>query len=278
MAEAPSAADVTPAGWDCHAHLFGPYARYPLTAQRSYTPPEATQADYLKLLARLDLCHGVLVHPSAYGHDHALVLDALIAQPRWRGVLVSTDATLARMQAWHASGIRALRFSHRSAPAGNFAGSALVSDLQRLAPDMAATGLHAELWTDCNALPTIAPLLRSLPVPVVLDHMGGFDHRAGVDAPGFQLLLDLLGNHAVWVKLCAYRNLRDAPDIEIGKSFQQRLCEVNPEQLVWGSDWPHLNLQPAPATEDLMSQLRRWAGDPALERRILVDNPARLYA
>ncbi len=264
-------------GWDCHAHVFGPYARYPLAGQRSYTPPEATQPAYAALLERLGLGRGVLVHPSAYGSDYTLLLDTLAMQPRWRGVLVSADATPAKLRAWRAAGIRGLRFSHRSAPAGNFAGSALIADLQRLAPAMADAGLHAELWTDTRALPEIAALLPSLPVTVVLDHMAGFDHATGPGAPGFRVLCDLVQQHGVWVKLCAYRNLRDAPDPEVGRAFQQALVAANPEHMLWGSDWPHLNLQPAPATGDLMDAFLRWTDDPALVRRILVDNPGRLY-
>ena len=268
-------ADTQGGGWDCHAHVFGPYDLYPLAAKRSYTPPEATQDDYLQLLAQLALHHAVLVQPSAYADDYTLVLDALQRQPHWRGVLVSTDAALTRMRDWHARGVRGLRFSHRSA--GNFPGSALLTDLQRLAPQMAEAGLHAEVWTDCSGLHEIAPLLRALPVPVVFDHMAGFDHRAGLDDPGFVALCDLLGGDRVWVKLTAYRNLRDAADPDAGAPFQQRLCELNPDRLVWGSDWPHLNLQPMPATAALLARFKHWCSDTALVRRILVDNPHRLY-
>ena len=264
------------AAWDCHAHLFGPYLRYPLAGQRSYTPPEATQAAYTALLESLALGRAVLVHPSAYGTDYRLLLDTLAMQPRWRGVLVSADATPATLRAWRAAGIRALRFSHRSA--GNFAGSALLADLHRLAPAMADAGLHAELWTDTRALPDIAALLQALPVTVVLDHMAGFDPSAGTGAPGFRILLDLVQGHRVWVKLCAYRNLRDAPAPELGKAFQQALVAANPDHLVWGSDWPHLNLQPTPATRGLMDDFLRWADDPAMAQRILVENSQRLYA
>ena len=72
---------VSPAtqGWDCHAHLFGPHDRFPLAPERSYTPPEALDAQYLALLARLGLSNGVLVHASAYGDDHSLLLHALAA-------------------------------------------------------------------------------------------------------------------------------------------------------------------------------------------------------
>jgi predicted TIM-barrel fold metal-dependent hydrolase len=75
-------------GWDCHAHLFGPYERFALAHERSYTPQEALEPQYIALLRRLGLAHGVLVHPSAYGDDHSLLLHALSAQPSLRGVAV----------------------------------------------------------------------------------------------------------------------------------------------------------------------------------------------
>lgn len=98
-----------------------------------------------------------------------------------------------------------------------------------------------------------------------------------MDAPGFVALCELLQGDRIWVKLTAYRNLRDASDPNTGAPFQQRLCAVNPNQLVWGSDWPHLNLQPVPDTAALLAQFRLWCADAALERRILMDNPQRLY-
>lgn len=272
----PAAEPVT--GWDCHAHLFGPYAQFPLAGQRSYTPPEATQEKYLALLRQLGLSHGVLVHPSAYGDDFSLLLDALAAHPRLRGVVVTQDASVAQMTSWRAQGVRAARFSHRSGAGANFAGSALLDDLARLAPALADAGLHAELWTDGKALPSIASVLARLPVPVVIDHMGGFDPLAGVGDTGFQALLRLLEGGRAWVKLCAYRNLLGLPDMEMGQAFHRLLLQANPDQLVWGSDWPHLRVEPAPATATLLDTFKRWTADAALERAILQDNPNRLYA
>jgi predicted TIM-barrel fold metal-dependent hydrolase len=262
-------------GWDCHAHVFGPYARYPLAPNPSHTPPEATAGAYLALLARLGLSHGVLVHPSAYGDDPALLLDTLAEHPRLRGVVVARRGGLERLDGLRDRGVRAARFSHRSA--GNFAASASFDDLRHFAPALAEAGLHAELWTDCQALPAIAAELRRLPVPVVIDHMGGFDWRAGTDDPGFRALLALLADGTVWVKLCAYRNLLAAPDPEIGRAFHARLLQANPSRLVWGSDWPHLRVEPFPDALDLLTQMKAWTGDDDLTQRILVDNPSRLY-
>jgi predicted TIM-barrel fold metal-dependent hydrolase len=274
MSDAPPSAE----GWDCHAHLFGPYDRFALAAERSYTPPEAAEDQYLALLARLGLSNGVLVHPSAYGEDHSLLFHALAAQPRLRGVVVIRADDESSLQGLRERGVRGARFSHRSGVGGNFAGSASFDDLRALAPALADAGLHAELWTDCKALPGIAADLQRLPVPVVIDHMGGFDLDAGVDDPGFRALLDLLASGRVWVKLCAYRNLLNTPDWQAGRPFQQKLIEANPERLVWGSDWPHLRVTPAPDPARLLAMFKDWAGGEGVVQQVLVANPAALYA
>lgn len=266
--------------WDCHAHLFGPYADYPLAAERTYTPPEAVEQQYAALLDRLGMAHGVLVHPSAYGTDHRLVLATLAARPQWRGVLVAQANTSLDLKALRGQGVRALRYSHRGGAAANFAGSASLDDLVAMAPALADAGLHAELWTDRQVLPAIADTLRSLPVPVVLDHMAGFDANGGTDEPGFATLRQLLGEGRVWVKLCAYRNLLSLPATQweaAGRAFHQVLIQSNPDQLVWGSDWPHLNVKPAPDAAALLALFKDWAGDASVVDKILRENPARLY-
>lgn len=273
-----SATEPAITGWDCHAHLFGPYDQFPLASERSYTPPEAVASQYLALLSRLGLSHGVLVHPSAYGADFRLLLHALHAHANLRGVVVATAEMALDWTGLHRQGIRAARFSHRSGAGANFAGSASLDDLRALAPRLADAGLHAELWTDCQALPGIADTLRDLPVPVVIDHMGGFDLRAGIDDPGFRVLLSLVESGRAWVKLCAYRNLLQAADPEQGAPFHRALLAANPERLVWGTDWPHLRVEPAPDTADLLARCKRWTGDDALVQRLLVTNPTALYA
>jgi predicted TIM-barrel fold metal-dependent hydrolase len=257
--------------------VFGPYARFPLAPERSYTPPEAVLEQYLALLARLGLSNGVLVHPSAYGDDHALLLHALAEQPALRGVVVVRPGSALALDDLHARGVRGARFSHRSGAGANFAGSASFDDLRALAPALASAGLHAELWTDTAALPAIADDIRALPVPVVIDHMGGFNLQAGVADSGFQTLLELLATGKVWVKLCAYRNLLGAPDWQAGQPFQHKMLEANPERLVWGSDWPHLRVAPAPDAAHLLAMFRQWAGSDALADQVLRRNPERLY-
>jgi predicted TIM-barrel fold metal-dependent hydrolase len=264
-------------GWDCHAHLFGPYDRFPLAADRSYTPPEASDTQYLNLLSRLQLSNGVLVHPSAYGDDFSLLFHALSAHDNLRGVVVLRPEPAVTLKRLRDKGVRAARFSHRSGAGANFAGSASFEDLLALAPQLADAGLHAELWTDCKALPDIAPRVRELRLPVVVDHMGGFDVAAGLDDPGFRCLLKLLEDGHVWVKLCAYRNLMTAHDFELGRPFHEAMLQANPHRLVWGSDWPHLRVTPAPDAAQLLDVFKRWTADNALVSQILVTNPTALY-
>jgi predicted TIM-barrel fold metal-dependent hydrolase len=283
-AASPAAPDAS-GGWDCHAHVFGPYDRYPLAEGRAYTPPEAPPDAYLAHLDALGLARGVLVHPSAYGLDHRRVLDILAARPQLRGVLVSPPAgqpgALPSLAGLRERGVRALRYSARGGAASNFAGSAAFEELEAMAGALADAGLHAELWTDRHILPGIADRIRALPVPVVIDHMAGFDVAAGIDEPGFRCLLDLLAEGRAWVKLCAYRNLLALPDrgrwAEALAPYQQALQRAHPEHLVWGSDWPYLNVKEPPSGDFLLRLLHASVGDAAIARTILRDNPARLY-
>ena len=215
--------------------------------------------------------------PSAYGDDHGLLLETLQTHSALRGVVVAGQHTRLPLHRLFKQGVRAARFSHRSGAGANFAGSAGLADLVALAPRLADAGLHAELWTDCQALPELEAPLRQCPVAVVIDHMGGFDARAGVAQPGFKRLLALLADGRVWVKLCAYRQLLAVDDPALGLAFHLALLAANPAQLLWGSDWPHLRVQPPPATQSLLEQFRRWTGDQALADRILQGNAQRRY-
>jgi len=230
-----------------------PYIADELRVTELFATVDPKNTRSIRLLTRLGLTNGVLVHPSAYGEDYSLLLHALSTHANLRGVIVARATTALHLEDLRAQGVRGARFSHRSGPAANFSGSASIDDLFSLAPKLAAAALHAELWTDCKALPDIAARLRTLPIALVIDHSGGFDVGAGVDDPGFRCLLSLVETGHVWVKLCAYRNTLHAPSIDLAKPFHDQMLAANAAQLVWGSDWPHLNVKPAPDTARLRS-------------------------
>jgi len=272
---------LPPGAWDCHTHVFGPYAHFPLAAERSYTPPEATIDSHREMLDRAGLAHCVLVHPSAYGLDHAAILDALEKSGgRLRGTAVATaEVSDKQLAAMHRHGVRALRFVETGSALGQrFAGAVGLEEFPRLAPRMKALGWHAQLWANCATITAAAPALLGHGIPLVLDHMGRFDVARGVEDSAFQTLLGLVREGGVWVKMTPARNSKRFPDYADVRPFHDALVGANPDRLLWGSDWPYLRMGEAtPAIGHLLDLLDDWCGDEPLRRKILVDNPAQLY-
>jgi len=267
---------------DTHAHVFGPADRFPYARDRSYTPPDAPLEKYLGMLDEIGFARGVLVQGSAHGRDNSAMLDALKRQPRrLRGVAVAdADMPPATLREWDAVGVRGLRFNHffRGGQL-HYRGGVPLSAAETLAPIMAELGWHLQLWIDVKDLPDTIPVLKSFGLPVVIDHMGRTDARAGTGTPGFQSLLRAVGEGWCWAKLSgAHRLSRLAPDYPDARPFHEALVKANPERLVWGGDWPHPRVEGAmPDAGHLFELFQIWTPDQAARQRILVTNPAELY-
>jgi predicted TIM-barrel fold metal-dependent hydrolase len=269
---------------DAHAHVFGPFDRFPLADDRSYTPGEHPSDDFVAHLDRLGFERGVLVTASASGTDNGAVLQALERYPqRLRGVVVTTDETSDdELDRWHALGVRGVRANlfQRDGHAVYRNGVGLEA-LEALAPRLAERGWHAQIWIHAPDLPVLAPRLLALGVPIVVDHMGRMNADRGVDDPGFETLCRLVAEGRAWTKLSgADRNTVAGPPYADIDPFARALLEANPERLVWGTDWPHINYFDAAQVPDdgaLVNLIARWIPDEAMRRRILVDNPAALY-
>jgi predicted TIM-barrel fold metal-dependent hydrolase len=271
-----------PGACDTHAHVFGPASRFPYAADRSYTPPDAPLEKYLGMLDRIGFDRGVLVQGSAHGHDNSAMLDALARQPkRLRGVAVADgEVAPATLRGWHDLGVRGLRFNHFFRDGQlHYRGGVPLSAAQTLAPVMAELGWHLQLWIDVKDLPETVPVLRAIGLPVVIDHMGRTDARAGTATAGFQSLLRAVGEGWCWAKLSgAHRLSQNAPDYPEAKPFHEALAEANPERLVWGGDWPHPRIEgEMPDAGHLFELFQAWTPDLATRHRILVANPAKLY-
>jgi predicted TIM-barrel fold metal-dependent hydrolase len=273
---------LPPKACDTHAHVFGPADKFPYAAERSYTPPDAPLAMYLGMLDTLGFERGVLVQGSAHGRDNSAMLDAFARQPqRLRGVTVAdADIAPAELRRWHGLGVRGLRFNHffRGGQL-HYRGGVTLDAAKVLAPILRDLGWHIQLWIDVKDLPDTIPTLKEIGLPVMIDHMGRTDARAGVGAPGFLSLLRLVGDGGCWVKLSgAHRVSDNAPDYPEAKPLCQALVAANPEQLVWGGDWPHPRMEtPMPDVGHLLDLFYEWVPDAGARQRILVDNPAKLY-
>ena len=271
-----------PNACDAHAHVFGPADLFPYADDRSYTPPDAPLEKYLAMLEAVGFARGVLVQGSAHGRDNSAMLDALVRQPdRLRGVAVA-DAKIGApdLHAWHRLGVRGLRFNHFFRDGQlHYRGGVPLTAAQTLAPVMAELGWHLQLWIDVKDLPEAIPILKSIGLPVVIDHMGRTDARAGTETEGFQSLLRAIGEGWCWVKLSgAHRLSQNAPDYPEAQPFHEALVRANSERLVWGGDWPHPRIEgEMPDVGHLFELFQTWTPDQAAQQRILVDNPAKLY-
>ncbi|MCM8732051.1 amidohydrolase family protein [Hephaestia sp. GCM10023244] len=273
-----------PAGaCDAHTHIFGPFDRFPLAPERNYTPPEATPEAHRAMLDAVGFDRGIAVQGSAHGTDNRAIAAALAAAPdRLRGIAVIddtiTDAELAALRAGGFSGARFTQIVSKRYPNG-MVGVSDFRTLEKLAPRMREHGLHAQLFANCDTVIAARDLLLSLGIPLVIDHMAKVGQAEwNATSPLYRELLALLREGRLWVKLTQVRSAACFPDYEDARPFHEALLKANPDRLVFGSDWPLLNLgDKTPDVGHLVDRFRDWTGDDALANRILVDNPAALY-
>ena len=267
-----------PAGaCDSHCHVFGPGDAFPYHPKRSYTPPDAPYEALTKLHATLGLDRAVIVQATCHGDDNRAMLDAIArAGGRYRGVAM-IDGAIAdtELEALHEGGVRGVRMSF----ARHLSGPPDFSNVARIAGRIAPLGWHLVLYLEAEDVVENAAALGRLGVPVVIDHMARVRVADGLDQTPFRLLLDFLRDADFWVKIsCAERlSAAGAPFADV-VPFAAALIDAAPDRVLWGTDWPHPNIDGRmPDDGDLTDMLLSYAPDEELRRKILVDNPARLY-
>jgi predicted TIM-barrel fold metal-dependent hydrolase len=267
---------LPPGACDTHFHIFGPAERYPYAQKRNYTPPDASVADYVKLIRTLGIERQVIVQPSVYGTDNTRTLEAMRELgPTCRGVVVIDAETPAEeLRALHDLGVRGVRFNSVTG------GSAGVEVLETMAARIAPLGWHIQLFLNGDIYPHIEHILKRLPVDFVIDHMGQTMTDRGIDDPGFKTVVRLIEQRRGWAKITgAYRISSGGPPYSDSGPFARALIEAAPDRVVWGTDWPHPDVKgEMPEDGQLLDLLWDWADDAVQRRRILVDNPAQLYS
>ena len=270
---------------DCHFHVIASPQRFPMVEGRSYTPAPAALHEWREVLGTAGVSHGVVVQPSFYGTDNRVLLDAL-REDRGRLVGVAAvrpDITEAQLDDLADAGVRGVRLAHfepgDKRAMGGFVPLAAIDDLESFASRLCARDMHLQLFTDSRLLADVAARFGSTRVPVVIDHMGRTPARLGADHAGVKAMVRLLSEGRVWIKLSGLANISDlGPTYDDARSLHEALLAANPEQLVWGSDWPHT--KPAAARPDTGALLRlfhEWTPQDADRRRVLTLNPMRLY-
>jgi 2-pyrone-4,6-dicarboxylate lactonase len=264
---------------DAHCHVFGPGNIFPYASQRKYTPCDASAAQLFALRDFLGFERNVIVQATCHGADNRALVDALQrSEGRARGVAtIESTVTDAELDALDAAGVRGVRFNFVKRLVDTVPHETLAAIAARIAP----RGWHIVIYFEAAELPELYDFIASLPNPVVVDHMGRPDVTKPVEGAGFDLFIRLMREHQnIWSKVSCPERLTKSgpPNYEDVIPFARRLVETFPDRVLWGTDWPHPNLKShMPDDGRLVDFIPRIATTQELQRKLLVDNPMRLY-
>jgi predicted TIM-barrel fold metal-dependent hydrolase len=280
---------VPPGACDCHVHIIGDPAVYPLSPARGYTPPMALPSELARLHRTLGIGRVIIVTPSIYGTDNAVTLWALGTRPDTaRGVAVIDDKTPEHaLDAMHRAGVRGARLNLQATGADAVEARHRFTTLaKRLAP----RPWHIQIYTTPDVVAGLKDTVLASHVPVVFDHFGGAQGELGAQQTGFVELVQMVASGKAYVKISgAYRFSKQPPDLGDMGALARVLVQTRAERVLWGTDWPHTNsslpgqdpmtlVPPIPVDDvHMLNLLAVWVPDPKLRAQILVDNPQRLY-
>ncbi len=264
---------------DAHCHVFGPGAQFPYAPERRYTPCDAPKMKLWGLRDYLGFERNVIVQATCHGADNRALVDALRASDqRARGVAtVAAGVTEHDLAALDEAGVRGVRFNFVKRLADTTPREVLLEIARRVAP----LGWHVVIYFEAAELPELYTFFASLPTTVVVDHMGRPDVTKPVDGPEFELFVRLMREHPdIWSKVSCPDRLSKSgpPDYEDVVPFARRIVEAFADRVLWGTDWPHPNMKShMPDDGALVDFIPKVATTAALQRRLLIDNPMRLY-
>lgn len=259
---------------DAHCHVFGPAAVFPYASERSYTPADAPKEALAALHQRLGIGRAVIVQASCHGTDNRAMLDCIASAPkRYRGVaIIDTSVASKDLEALHTGGVRGVRFNF----VRHLGGAPDARVFQRVIERICPLGWHVVLHLDAIDIAPLAEMIRALPIPFVIDHMGRVDATGGTEQPAFRALLELTRLPNCWIKVCGAERI-SSPPFTSAVPIAAAIMAALPARTLWGTDFPHPNLRHPVDEADLVDLVASFLPDKAAQQRLLVDNPARLY-
>jgi 2-pyrone-4,6-dicarboxylate lactonase len=268
-----------PGAVDAHCHVFGPGKLFPYAPERKYTPCDASRQQLVALREHLGFSRNVVVQATCHGADNRALVDALVnSNGTMRGVGgVKPSVSDAELESLHRAGVRGVRFNFVKRLVDALPREPLKEIARRIQP----LGWHIVIYFEAQELPELFDFFVSLPTTLVVDHMGRPDVGKPVDGPEFGLFLKLMREHEnFWSKVtCPERlSVSGPPGYDDVVPFARRLVEEFPDRVLWGTDWPHPNMTShMPDDGKLVDFIPRIATTETLRRKLLVDNPMRLY-
>lgn len=270
--------DPPPGAVDAHCHVFGPQAQFPFSAKAKYLPADAVPEKLIALRDHLGFARNVIVQASCHGTDNSATLNAIAQSGGMaRGVAVVDPAIGdTELEALHAGGIRGVRFNFLKRLVDNAPKDKFLEVARRIAP----LGWHVVIYFEADILEELRPFIDSIPVPVVIDHMGRPDVTQGPDGEDMRAFRSLLDSRDdIWIKVTCPDRLDPAgpPYADFVRAVRP-LVEDYSDRILWGTDWPHPNQQHIlPDDGALVDVIPLIATTEELQRKLLVDNPMRLY-
>ena len=265
---------------DAHCHVFGPGSDFPYAPERKYTPCDAGKERLFALRDHLGLSRNVIVQATCHGADNRAMLDSVRASNGLaRGIAtIRPDVTEAELAEMHAAGVRGVRFNFVKRLVDPKPDAYYHDILAKIAP----LGWHIVIYFEAADLAERWDFFTALPTIVVVDHMGRPDVSKPVDGDAFGLFLRFMERDNIWSKVsCPERLSRLGPP---GYSdvipFARTVIERFPNRVLWGTDWPHPNLNMVGHMPDdgaLVDLIPAIAPTAELQRKLLIENPMRLY-
>ena len=265
---------LPPGATDAHCHVFGPGTIFPYAPNRRYTPEDAPKEMLRALHDHLGISRAVIVQASCHGIDNAAMMDCLASDPkRYRGVAIVDDSFGdAQFDTLHAAGVRGVRFNFVK----HLGGQPDMAVFNRVIDRVKGRGWHVVLHVDAPDIVPLSDMIRKLPLPFVIDHMGRVPAKDGVDQPPLRALLELAKLENCWIKVCGAERI-SMPPYAAAVPIARAIISAIPDRVLWGTDFPHPNPTHEADEADLVDLVPQFTADPMVQRRLLVDNPARLY-
>ena len=265
-----------PRACDGHCHIFGPARRFPYAPDRRYTPQDAGRETLAALHRHLGLERAVLVQASCHGTDNSAMLDAMQwSKGAWRGVAMVTQAvTDLELVALHQAGVRGVRFNF----VAHLGGAPDLKNVEAVIARVTPLGWHIQLHLDAHDIETYREFFKRLRVPFIIDHMGRVEAKHGLDQKPFRQLLELMKNERAWIKVSGPERISSTgKPFHDAIPFARALIAAAPDRVLWGTDFPHPNVKWMPNDGELVDLFATICDDEGIRRRILVENPPRLY-
>lgn len=263
---------------DAHCHVFGPADKFPYAPERKYTPCDAGKDQLFALRDHLGFSRNVIVQASCHGKNNDALVDALLtAGDKARGIaFVGKEVTHEELKKMDEAGVRGVRFNFVK----RLVDTTPWEDFLEIAEKIKPFGWHIVVYFEAPDLEGLKPLLAKFDTTIVVDHMGRPDVSKGVDSAEFASFVSLLAdNPNIWTKVsCPERLTIDGPPYTDVIPFARKLVETFPDRVLWGTDWPHPNMSShVPDDGQLVDVIPHIAPTEALQQKLLIDNPMRLY-